>query len=88
MQLIPCCLDDESLSVGQLGIAAGGVGATKRESVDAEASVDHQNRDFYKCQDVRPPYTYAALIRQVRQVDVVQFLYIWTRLTTKHTALY
>ena len=23
-----------------------------------------QNRDFYSCKDVRPPFTYAALIRQ------------------------
>ena len=25
-----------------------------------------KNREFYRVQDVRPPYTYAALIRQVR----------------------
>ena len=24
-----------------------------------------KNREFYRAQDVRPPYTYAALIRQV-----------------------
>ena len=24
-----------------------------------------QNRDFYRIKDVRPPFTYAALIRQV-----------------------
>ena len=26
----------------------------------------HRNREFYRTQDVRPPFTYASLIRQVR----------------------
>ena len=25
----------------------------------------HRNREFYRTQDVRPPFTYASLIRQV-----------------------
>ena len=32
--------------------------------VENDGNVD-QNRDFYRVEDVRPPYTYAALIRQV-----------------------
>ena len=28
-----------------------------------------KNREFYRVQDVRPPYTYAALIRQVRIIS-------------------
>ena len=27
----------------------------------------HRNREFYRTQDVRPPFTYASLIRQVRE---------------------
>ena len=26
----------------------------------------HRNREFYRTNDVRPPFTYASLIRQVR----------------------
>ena len=32
-------------------------------SLDVESEMS-QNRDFYSCKDVRPPFTYAALIRQ------------------------
>ena len=32
--------------------------------MDVESEMS-QNRDFYRIQDVRPPFTYAALIRQV-----------------------
>jgi len=35
----------------------------KGSSVDVESEMS-QNRDFYRIQDVRPPFTYAALIRQ------------------------
>ena len=27
----------------------------------------YRNREFYRTQDVRPPFTYASLIRQVRK---------------------
>lgn len=30
----------------------------------------YRNREFYRTQDVRPPFTYASLIRQVRQSRV------------------
>ena len=32
----------------------------------------HRNREFYRTQDVRPPFTYASLIRQVRGALVSQ----------------
>lgn len=48
----------------------------KRESLDPEGNVD-QNRDFYKAQDVRPPYTYAALIRQVIHLGSFKKTYIF-----------
>ena len=35
----------------------------KSSSVDVESEMS-QNRDFYRRTDVRPPFTYAALIRQ------------------------
>ena len=35
----------------------------KCSSLDVESEMS-QNRDFYRCTDVRPPFTYAALIRQ------------------------
>ena len=35
----------------------------KNSSLDVESEMS-QNRDFYRCTDVRPPFTYAALIRQ------------------------
>jgi len=41
-----------------------GVGGEGGEGGGGDGNID-QNRDFYKLQDVRPPYTYAALIRQV-----------------------
>ena len=44
------------------------------DSMDLDSNID-QNRDFYKNQDVRPPYTYAALIRQVCFVAVVPYEY-------------
>ena len=33
--------------------------------LDVESEMN-QNRDFYRIQDVRPPFTYAALIRQAQ----------------------
>jgi len=35
----------------------------KGSSLDVESEMS-QNREFYRCTDVRPPFTYAALIRQ------------------------
>merc|ERR1711892_615651 len=37
--------------------------ADKDSALDVESEMN-QNRDFYRIQDVRPPFTYAALIRQ------------------------
>ena len=38
--------------------------ADKGSTLDVESEMN-QNRDFYRIQDMRPPFTYAALIRQV-----------------------
>ena len=40
----------------------GGRGERAGQDVEAEMA---DNRDFYLSQDIRPPFTYAALIRQV-----------------------
>ena len=52
------------------GGAAGGGPVTSSSSSSAGSSLDPENeisrnREFYRSQDVRPPFTYAALIRQV-----------------------
>jgi hypothetical protein len=48
------------------GAAAGSRGSrhSAHHQADLDGDID-QNREFYRRQDVRPPYTYAALIRQV-----------------------
>jgi hypothetical protein len=38
----------------------------------------NQNRDFYRIQDVRPPFTYAALIRQVQYSQIYKTIPIFT----------
>ena len=42
----------------------------KGSTLDVESEMN-QNRDFYRIQDVRPPFTYAALIRQVSQIIII-----------------
>ena len=34
----------------------------------------YRNREFYRTQDVRPPFTYASLIRQVRKEQAAFFV--------------
>ena len=68
------CEEPASLLGGPGGGAAGGgcypahSGSSSRrhphQGGDMDGDID-QNREFYRGQDVRPPYTYAALIRQV-----------------------
>ena len=39
-----------------------------------------RNRDFYRYSDVRPPFTYATLIRQVRTpicLHILTYLFFW-----------
>ena len=49
---------------GDSGSGRGG-GGGGGSHLDPENEIS-RNRDFYRSQDVRPPFTYAALIRQVR----------------------
>lgn len=35
-----------------------------------------QNKEFYMNTDVRPPFTYASLIRQVRPQSLMAYTYI------------
>jgi hypothetical protein len=46
-----------------------------------------RNREFYKNADVRPPFTYASLIRQVRLEIFVVPLFILLSLGTQSTYL-
>ena len=46
---------------------AGGGGGRGGSGLDPENEIA-RNRDFYRTQDVRPPFTYAALIRQVTTI--------------------
>ena len=55
-----------------------GVGGEGGEGGGGDGNID-QNRDFYKLQDVRPPYTYAALIRQVRGTMYYRFKGLTTK---------
>lgn len=48
-------------SSGSAGGGGGGNGSGSQ--LDPECEIN-RNRDFYRSQDVRPPFTYAALIRQ------------------------
>ena len=45
-------------------VPGSGVSSNGRANLDPENEIS-RNRDFYRSQDVRPPFTYAALIRQV-----------------------
>ena len=45
--------------------------------LDVESEMN-QNRDFYRIQDVRPPFTYAALIRQVQYSKKIKTHLIFT----------
>ncbi len=50
------------------GGGGGGGGGRGAAGLDPENEIA-RNRDFYRSQDVRPPFTYAALIRQVSLVQ-------------------
>lgn len=58
---------------GDGGRSSGG-GAVRRRVYDkctlSVSSEIDKNRDFYKTNDVRPPFTYASLIRQVHMSSV------------------
>ena len=43
----------------------GGGRGSRGSHLDPENEIT-RNRDFYRAHDVRPPFTYAALIRQVK----------------------
>lgn len=43
-------------------------GLERSTSGDSDNEIS-KNRDFYRSHDVRPPFTYAALIRQVNKID-------------------
>lgn len=45
--------------------AAGGFGTTDEDTFFRMCAEIQRNREFYKNADVRPPFTYASLIRQV-----------------------
>lgn len=47
--------------------AAGGFGTTDEDTFFRMCAEIQRNREFYKNADVRPPFTYASLIRQVRE---------------------
>ena len=58
-----------SSSVGPTHTTSGGSGGRipgleRSTSGDSDNEIS-KNRDFYRSHDVRPPFTYAALIRQV-----------------------
>lgn len=48
-----------------------GRGDRGNPNLDPEMDIQ-QNREFYMHNDVRPPYTYAALIRYVSYITVVE----------------
>lgn len=45
--------------------AGGGFGTTDEDTFFRMCAEIQRNREFYKNADVRPPFTYASLIRQV-----------------------
>jgi forkhead box protein P len=61
------------LSAGRLfndsRVVARSNGDTNGSSPDADTDIT-RSRDFYRTNDVRPPFTYAALIREVSSADV------------------
>jgi len=56
------CSDRHSLE-GNSELSSRSYKADRTTSLDVEAEMS-QNREFYRLTDVRPPFTYAALIRQ------------------------
>jgi len=64
------------MSGAAAGYAAPAAGSRSRHAhtADLDGDID-QNREFYRRQDVRPPYTYAALIRQVGGMELVEFFF-------------
>jgi hypothetical protein len=58
------CEEPASLVGGTVGGYPAPAASSRRHQADMDGDID-QNREFYRGQDVRPPYTYAALIRQV-----------------------
>ena len=56
------CSDRHSLE-GNSELSSRSYKADRTTSLDVETEMS-QNREFYRLTDVRPPFTYAALIRQ------------------------
>jgi len=69
-QFLDFCLDvypDDQDSISPRDIPSsmiGGGRGSRGSHLDPENEIT-RNRDFYRAHDVRPPFTYAALIRQV-----------------------
>ena len=61
-----CSSRSSSVGPGQTGNGNSGriSGLERATSADSDNEIS-KNRDFYRTHDVRPPFTYAALIRQV-----------------------
>jgi hypothetical protein len=58
----------------------GGGRGSRGSHLDPENEIT-RNRDFYRAHDVRPPFTYAALIRQVKiYYNVFQYFYLFKTL--------
>ena len=57
------CTNCTFLGTSETGRGGGSFKLDKSSSLDVESEMS-QNRDFYRRTDVRPPFTYAALIRQ------------------------
>ena len=53
-----------SISPREVPVSIGGGRGSRGSHLDPENEIT-RNRDFYRAHDVRPPFTYAALIRQV-----------------------
>ena len=66
MYLIVCCV------CHTLDVFPGIPYMFDRAGLDIAQEI-HRNREFYRTQDVRPPFTYASLIRQVGQGLCVYF---------------
>lgn len=55
--------------------AAGGFGTTDEDTFFRMCAEIQRNREFYKNADVRPPFTYASLIRQVSLCSAALSIY-------------
>ena len=56
--------DGDSIPIRDIPVSVGGGRGSRGSHLDPENEIT-RNREFYRAHDVRPPFTYAALIRQV-----------------------